>query len=413
MAKKSTAVTAVPEILVFAPEPVQPGSAFGNHRPMELCRVLARADFRVTFAVPNPEVLPDVPFKVTTSESATIGTLLKRHTVIISTGVEYPPRYVPRGRFVQVFDLAGLSLDTLTSAEAPLRSHYQQLLDHAGLVLCATPYQRDFWLGAAAMRGRLSTPEFRTRRAIDLVAVVPFGYSEDESEPSQPGVKGVEPGIGRSDSLIVWNAGYAPFLEPQIAISAMRGLGQIDPRIKMLFLPPQPGRESEQLVFASLQESARENGLLGTNVITMSDPPSRARYRAILREASAVIACASNSADNRLWHGAPAVDAVGVQAPVLCTRGSFMATLTEDLRLGYTMAPGDPVDVAEKIARVCDPANSDPMRSHLREVASHFSWENAGRALLDFLRDVPDASGDAAEGGWRDSLLRAKERLLG
>jgi glycosyltransferase involved in cell wall biosynthesis len=211
----------------------------------------------------------------------------------------------------------------------------------------------------------------------------------------------------------VWNAGYEAFLEPQIAISAMRGLGQIDPRIKMVFLPPQPGRVSEQAVFASLQESARDQGLLGANVIALSEPPSRVRYRAILREASAVIACASNSADNRLWHGAPAVEAIGAQTPVLCTRGSFMATLTEDLRLGYTMTPGDPVDVAEKIARVCDPANSNQMRAHLHEVASHFSWEQAARGLLDFLKDVPDASGGAAQGGWRDSLLRAKERLLG
>ena len=73
--------------------------------------------------------------------------------------------------------------------------------------LCASDRQRDHWLGALAALGRVSPEVYGRDPALrSLVAVVPFGL--DPAPPSSgPVVKGVLPGIGADDRLLLWGGG--------------------------------------------------------------------------------------------------------------------------------------------------------------------------------------------------------------
>ena len=73
--------------------------------------------------------------------------------------------------------------------------------------LCASDRQRDHWLGALSVLGRLSPETYAGDPSLgSLVAVVPFGL--DRAKPAGgPAVKGVFPGIGAADRLLLWGAG--------------------------------------------------------------------------------------------------------------------------------------------------------------------------------------------------------------
>ena len=102
--------------------------------------------------------------------------------------------------------------------------------------ICASDRQRDHWLGALAVLGRVSPELYARDPALrSLVAVVPFGL--DPAPPSsEPAVKGVLPGIEPSDRLLLWGGGIWNWFDPLTVIRAVGRLSESRSDVKLLFL---------------------------------------------------------------------------------------------------------------------------------------------------------------------------------
>ena len=99
--------------------------------------------------------------------------------------------------------------------------------------LCASERQRDWWLGLLEAHGRINPWTFgddpSLRRLID---VVPFGLPETPPQHTRPVIKGIVPGIGQRDSVILWGGGLWPWLDPLTAIQAIADLFTGQPRVE-------------------------------------------------------------------------------------------------------------------------------------------------------------------------------------
>ena len=101
--------------------------------------------------------------------------------------------------------------------------------------LCASDRQRDHWLGALSVLGRVSPETYARDPSLgSLVAVVPFGL--DRAKPVGGAVKGAFPGIGSTDRLLLWGGGIWNWFDPLTVIRAVGRLAEHRDDVKLLFL---------------------------------------------------------------------------------------------------------------------------------------------------------------------------------
>ena len=105
-------------------------------------------------------------------------------------------------------------------------------LTRGDLFLCASRKQRDFWLGQLAAVGRVNPVTYDADESMDeLVKVVPFGVSDDPPRHTRPVLKGVVPGIGPDDKVILWGGGIYNWFDPLTLLRAVDKLrGARSPR---------------------------------------------------------------------------------------------------------------------------------------------------------------------------------------
>ncbi len=112
-----------------------------------------------------------------------------------------------------------------------------QQLHRGDLFLCASDKQRDFWLGQLSGLGRINPATYRSDERLDnLVQVVPFGVSDQPPEHTRDVLKGVVPGIGRDDKVILWGGGVYNWFDPLTLIRAVDKLRARMPNVRLFFL---------------------------------------------------------------------------------------------------------------------------------------------------------------------------------
>src|SRR5439155_14894704 len=81
--------------------------------------------------------------------------------------------------------------------------------------LCASSKQRDFWLGQLAALGRVNPHTYDEDETLEsLITVVPFGLADIKPVQERPAIKGVVPGIGPDDKVILWGGGVYNWFDP-------------------------------------------------------------------------------------------------------------------------------------------------------------------------------------------------------
>ncbi|HEV3402094.1 MAG TPA: glycosyltransferase family 2 protein, partial [Acidimicrobiales bacterium] len=142
-------------------------------------------------------------------------------------------------------------------------------LSRGDLFLCASPKQRDFWLGHLAALGRINPDTYDDDQTLSsLVAVVPFGLPEAAPVPTRPAMRGVVPGIGPDDKVLLWGGGIYNWLDPLTLLHAIDRVRDRRPDVRLFFLGlrhPNPAVPEMRMAVAA-QELATELGLVGTHV---------------------------------------------------------------------------------------------------------------------------------------------------
>ena len=212
-------------VLFISAEPVGKTMAGPPIRVMELARAVA-AECDVTVAAPATSDTGDAPVELLEAALEDFDTLLeaaRSHDVVVAQRL--PPqllRYVAKLPTRFVADLYNPQMIEVLEAAAdgggssPRRA-WRSMLGQcavADLVICASEKQRDLWLGGMGLTGLIDVGRYRQDPTFrSFVDVVPFGLPDEPPQPGERVLRGVWPGIGADDPVLLWAGGVWRWLD--------------------------------------------------------------------------------------------------------------------------------------------------------------------------------------------------------
>src|SRR4030042_3693 len=97
-------------------------------------------------------------------------------------------------------------LDDLIPAYQEYLRIQLELLRAGDFFFCASERQRDYWLGWLHAQKRINPHTYHQDPTLrKLIDVIPFGLPAEPLEAKQRVLKGVHPGIGESDYVLLWS----------------------------------------------------------------------------------------------------------------------------------------------------------------------------------------------------------------
>jgi glycosyltransferase involved in cell wall biosynthesis len=270
-------------------------------------------------------------------------------------------------------------------------------LERGDFFLCASERQRMFWLGQLAALGRLNPATYRDDPDFDgLISVVPFGLSATPPEHSRAVLKGVLPGVGQHDKLVIWSGGLYNWFDPLTLIRAVSQLASTHPDLRLFFQGtkhPHPGVPEMEIVARS-RALAEELGVLDRVVFfneSWVDYDDRQNY---LLEADAGASTHFTHIETTFSFRTRILDYLWAGLPMVVTGGDVFAELIRDEELGVVVAPGD-VDALARALEVVvyDTARASVIRENIDRVRLDFVWEKSLAPLMAFIAD-PHHAGD-------------------
>ena len=97
-----------------------------------------------------------------------------------------------------------------------------QIIDECDFFICASERQRDYWLGMLSARQRLTQAQYASRPDVARTSST-WCRSGCRTEPPQPEralLKGVHPGIGADDKVVLWGGGAWDWFDPLTLVEA-------------------------------------------------------------------------------------------------------------------------------------------------------------------------------------------------
>ena len=277
----------------------------------------------------------------------------------------------------------------------------EQLL-RGDFFLAASERQRSFWLGQLAALGRINPANYENdphlRRLID---VVPFGMAAEDPAHLRPVLKGVVPGIGPDDKVLIWSGGLYDWFDPLSLIHAVKYLAKSRPAVKLYFQGtkhPHPGVPEMPIVAAS-RELAQQLGLLDTQVFfneSWVEYDDRQNY---LTEADAGVSTHFAHIETSFSFRTRILDYLWAGLPMVVTRGDHFGDLVARENLGVAVAPDDVPGLAAAIERVLfDQEFISSVKNNIARVREQYRWATVLRPLVGFV-GAPSAAADRVAGG--------------
>ncbi len=395
-------------LLIISHDVVGQRMAGPGIRAWELARVLS-LHAEVTLAAPQPIdlVAPGVRTgHFAMGDRASLAEYLRQADVILANGflLESHPELadVRQPLILDMYDPTLLeNIELFRNASLPERQnrtrHDIDLLNRqlaAGdLFLCATERQRDLYLGALMSAGRI-TPEQIDADPIlrRLVAVVPFGLPDNPPVRTGPGIRGVIPGIGETDPVILWNSGLWDWLDPLTLIRAMTQVVAAVPTARLVFMAGKhPGGAAPMRMPDAARALASELDLLNRHVFFYEAWVSYADRANMLLDATIAVslhrqhlemayAAIRSRVLDYLWAGLPAVLSDGDPAAALAREHGFaLAT------------PPENVDAVASalITLLTDEAKRHEFAARARALAPHYTWTAVAQPIVAFLASAP------------------------
>ncbi len=391
-------------VLIVVGEPVGESMAGPAIRALELAKVLAE-HVQVTLAAPAPSQVehPGISLiEAGGSDFALLLEALKTHDVVVAQ--QLPPqllRYVHRLPIRYVADLYNPLmielLEALADAGAPREASLARRLTRmvlaqcavADFIVCASERQRDLWLGGLGLAGLIDLPSYRHDRTYRaMLDVVPFGLAETPPVHERQVLKGVWPGIGADDQVLLWGGGIWRWLDALTPIRAVERLAAEGRPVHLFFMGvDRPGADAG--VIPSSAEAAiayaGEHGLDGRCVHfnrTWVPYEERGSY---LLEAALGLSAHHEHLETRFSFRTRVLDYLWAGLPMVLTSGDSMADLAEQRELGATVAPGDVDGFAAGCAALLDnPGRRAATGERVRGAARAFRWSEAAAPLVDF-----------------------------
>lgn len=395
-----------PDVLVIASDTIGERMAGSGIRYWNFARVLG-AQQPVTLAAPNEILLEPPPgvtcvsyFAPTEDErGARLTRLIEEHQVIVAQHLPYlfsDPELLA-SRYLVVDLYAPWVLEKLEYSRIdPERGEpnrkddvtiLSRLLSLGDFFLCASERQRDYWLGALTVAGRLelghiqSDPELR-----NLIEVVPFGLPGEMPVASGKGPRETFAAIGPNDPVLIWNGGLWNWLDPLTAIRATGILvSQGHQNVRLVFMGTRsPGAQvAEMSMVSDAIALAQELNLLDSNVFFNEWVAYEERHNWLL-QSDIALSLHYPTVEARFSFRTRLLDNLWCGVPTVATEGDVLADLVSQEGIGLTVPPGDAVAVALAIEQLLERETGQRVRTRTATVANQYTWEQVTRPLLSY-----------------------------
>jgi glycosyltransferase involved in cell wall biosynthesis len=304
-------------------------------------------------------------------------------------------------------------------------------LRRADFFLCASDRQRDFWLGQLAALGRINARTYDADPTLrSLIDVAPFGLSAEPPAHHKPTVRGVVPGIGAEDLLLLWGGGVYNWFDPLTLLHAVHRLRDSHPHVRLYFMGIQhPNREIATMRMAyDTMALSDELGLTGTHAFFNEGWVEYDDRQNYLLDADIGVSTHLDHVETAFSFRTRILDYLWAGLPIVTTQGDVLADLVAAEDLGATV-PSEDVDAL--VAALGHLADAAPRRAACAKrsaaVAQRYTWDRTLAPLLTFCANAapaPDRADPAVAAevaalqsdrpkrpGWRGSVQRAADLL--
>jgi glycosyltransferase involved in cell wall biosynthesis len=425
------------QVLIISHDVVDRRMAGPAIRCWEMARVLGR-EFPTTLAVSNQTTLQGEGFDLVACDDETLRGLAAHADLIVVFGFVLVLKPFLKNAdaplVVDLYDPFHLENLQLMAGEEMA----ERLRDHEGLLgvfrdqiaagdffLCASERQRDFWLGMLSAWNRINPYTYSDAPSLrQLIDVVPFGLPEEPPQHTRQVLKGVHPGIGSEDQVILWGGGIYDWLDPLTAIQAVDEIRRTHPHVRLFFMGirhPNPLVHPMRMVSQAMA-LANELGLTD-RVVFFNDWVSYDERGAYLLEADAGLSLHLDHLETRFALRTRLLDCIWAGLPMVVTEGDTLADTVEAHGLGYVVRVGDVAGVAEAVRALLDEPEARQRRSAgFQRVAASYRWERAMRPVIEFARaprraadrgkmvEPPRSLADKVQAAWRRGGLRQLAR---
>ncbi|HEV3378607.1 MAG TPA: glycosyltransferase [Thermoleophilaceae bacterium] len=388
-------------VLFVSAEPVGEAMAGPAIRVVELARAVAE-HCEVAVAAPGPSDPAAVPGELIEAGLSDFDVLLeavRRHDVVVAQRL--PPqllRYVARMPVRFVADLYNPQMIEVLEAmdgggESSQRRAWRSMLGQcavADLVLCASEKQRDMWLGGLGLAGLIDPERYRADPTFrSFVDVVPFGLPDRPPRPSpEPVLRGVWPGIGPDDRVLIWAGGVWRWLDAITPIRAVERLRAGGRHVHLVFLGTGRPASDPGDVPTSADAAiafARERGLDGKSVHFNRGWVPYGQREAYLTEADVGVCAHHDHLEARFSYRTRVLDHFWAGLPSVVSGGDSIGDLVERHGLGRVVSPGDDEGFAAALAELLDdPGAYGAAAQRVRELTPSLRWSECARPLVRF-----------------------------
>jgi glycosyltransferase involved in cell wall biosynthesis len=294
--------------------------------------------------------------------------------------------------------------------------------------LCASRKQRDFWLGQLTAVGRINPLTYDQSENLDsLIAVVPFGVTEAPPRHTRNVLRGVVPGIGPDDKIILWGGGIYNWFDPLTLLRAIDKLRRRMPEVRLFFLGlkhpnPYVGEMRTALQTLAL---ADELGLTGTHAFFNEDWVEYDDRQNYLLEADIGVSTHLDHVETAFSFRTRILDYLWASLPTVATSGDGLAEVIEAEGIGLIVPPGDVDTLEDALWRLLgDDELHARCRERMQALAPSYRWSEVLRPLIEFCREperAPDLldpeisatvrsplAGSVWVRGWRHDLRLAR-----
>ncbi|HEU4322446.1 MAG TPA: glycosyltransferase [Roseiflexaceae bacterium] len=403
-------------VLILSSDPLRPELAGTGIRAVEMARVLSR-HCQVTLAAYERADYPlegvtMLPFSY--DEPELVERLVESADVLILQGfiVTSFPFLTATNKIVVVdlydpFPLGNLEFFRVRSPKDARTQHgidmlvLRYLLGLGDFFVCASEEQRAYWMGALTLAGRLSPPSYADDRTLRrLIDLAPFGLSSEPPQHTRPVLKGVVPGIGPDDTVLLWGGGIWEWFDPPTLLRAMVTVGQQRPDIKLFFLGrghPNTRDVPEMQMYERTLQLADELGLRDRTVFFNTEWVPYAERQNYLLEADIGVSTHFDSTETDFSFRTRILDYLWAGLPMVVSGGDTLSELVCEQGLGAVVAPGDADGLAEAILRLAAEPDARASRAErMAQVRERFTWERTLAPLVAFCRN-PYHAADALE----------------
>lgn len=412
----------MPRLLVVANDAIGVRMAGPSIRAWEAARALHARGIEVVLAAPGA-ALPPAPFATVAFD--TRGDALRAAAVgadaLFVQGLvlaHYPfLAALDKPVAVDIYDpfvLENLAQRAAESSANRERYHRQDLdvlcaqLERGDFFVCASEQQRDFWLGMLTALGRVNPATYDDDAALRrLIDVMPFGLPDASPRADGPVLRGVVPGIGLDDRVVLWGGGIWNWFDPLTLIRAVAELARSRGDVRLFFMgTASPSLYQPKLAMAARAEAlARELGLLGRAVFFNAGWVPYAERAGYLLEADVGASCHLPHVETRFAFRTRLLDCIWAGLPMVVTEGDVLADLVAARGLGRVVPPESVAETAAALAAVLDaPGGRAGFADRFAAVRPALAWSRAVEALARFAADPYRAADRPAAGLSPDRL---------